>query len=218
MARKAKSKAAQSRTGGFSIFALGLIVGCVGTALTLGVFQDRPSDIGSGIGQLLQSGGSENKSEENPIASSITEQAAKVVTYKFHDLLLEDEYVLPDPVTAPEPKQSSEPAEVASSANVTAPEQPPAPAPAQPEPALAGGTYVLQVGSYKSFKDADNQKASLALSGLASFIQKVTIEELGEFYRVRLGPFESIEAMQSVNSTLKQQGIKAVRFRVKTEG
>src|SRR5437660_6542000 len=46
--------------------------------------------------------------------------------------------------------------------------------------------YVLQAGSFGSFEDADQLKAKLALNGLPSQIQKITIEGKGDYHRVRL--------------------------------
>ena len=227
MARQSKSrrKSSQSVSSGFGRFLLGVIVGSVGTALTMGVLQDRPSDIGSGIDRLIQMGSSQEQSEPSDTADENTEgqQTAKVVTYNFHNLLLEDEYILPDTNTGATEQASTTPAQQPAPTSSDDSEQPVATtastetaAQVQQQPVQdTKGTYVLQVGSYQSFEDADRMKAKLAFSGLIAFIQKVSIEGRGDFYRVRLGPYDSIETMQSANSALQGQGINAVRFKVK---
>lgn len=224
MARRAKSrrKSSQSASSGFGRFLLGVIVGSVGTALTMGVLQDRPSDIGSGIDRLIQMGSSQEQSEPSGTADENTDgqQTAKVVTYNFHNLLLEDEYILPEPNTEATEQAAATPAVETAPTSSDDSEQPAAStetaAQVQQQPVEdTKGTYVLQVGSYQSFEDADRMKAKLAFSGLIAFIQKVSIEGRGDFYRVRLGPYDSIETMQSANSTLQGQGIQAVRFKVK---
>ena len=78
-----------------------------------------------------------------------------------------------------------------------------------------GVRYVLQAGSFASFDDADQLKAKLAFQGLQAQIQKVTVEGRGEFHRVRLGPYERIEDLDSVSQQLSKMGIKPMRLRVK---
>lgn len=78
--------------------------------------------------------------------------------------------------------------------------------------------YILQVGSFASFADADQLKAKLALQGLRAAIQKVTIEGKGEYHRVRLGPYEQLDDLDSASERLSTLGIKALRLRVKSGG
>ena len=78
-----------------------------------------------------------------------------------------------------------------------------------------GVSYVLQVASFAGYQDADQLKAKLALSGLVAHIQKVTIEGKGEYHRVRLGPYERLEELDSTDQQLRKLGIHAIRLRVK---
>ncbi|MYJ51898.1 MAG: SPOR domain-containing protein, partial [Gammaproteobacteria bacterium] len=85
----------------------------------------------------------------------------------------------------------------------------------QSEQASSGGThYVLQAGSYRREADAERLRARLALLGLGSYIQKVTIQDRGDFYRVRLGPFSDYEDMVKADGTLGGEGIKPLRLKV----
>ena len=68
------------------------------------------------------------------------------------------------------------------------------------------------------FKEADQLKSALAISGLAAQIQKVSIEGRGDYYRVRLGPFSKIEELDSATQQLQQIGLKPIRLKVKKEG
>lgn len=77
--------------------------------------------------------------------------------------------------------------------------------------------YVLQAGSFAHFEEADELKARLALQGLQARIQKVTIEGKGEFHRVRLGPYDTLEALDSVNRRLSEMGIQTLRLKVKRD-
>lgn len=62
--------------------------------------------------------------------------------------------------------------------------------------------HVLQVGSFQRFEEADKAKAELALQGIRADIQRVVINGQDVWYRVWIGPFESIEALQDVRARL----------------
>ena len=68
-------------------------------------------------------------------------------------------------------------------------------------------TYILQAASYSSFKDADKLKAKLALNGLSSRIEKISVEGKGQFYRVRLGPYSSTATKKDVVKRLGALGM-----------
>ena len=78
-----------------------------------------------------------------------------------------------------------------------------------------GAQYILQVGSFASFSDADQLKAKLALQGMQAQIQKVVIEGRGEYHRVRLGPYQKLEDLDAANQQLSKLGIKALRLKLK---
>lgn len=75
-------------------------------------------------------------------------------------------------------------------------------------------SYMLQAGSYQRRADADRLKANLALNGATSTIQKVTIEGRGDFYRVRLGPYPTYQAMQKADQQLNRNGFKTLRLKM----
>jgi cell division protein FtsN len=64
------------------------------------------------------------------------------------------------------------------------------------------GTYVLQVGSFKSYEDADRAKARLALRGILAKIHRVVINGQDVWYRVHVGPFSDLAKIQSMRSKL----------------
>ena len=86
------------------------------------------------------------------------------------------------------------------------------PPPSKPE---KGVSYILQAGSFAGYDEADQLKARLALAGMVAQIQKVTIEGRGTYHRVRLGPYESIEQLDTAAKQLQKLGIKAIRLKVK---
>jgi len=74
--------------------------------------------------------------------------------------------------------------------------------------------YLLQVGSFKSQQDAERLKASLALLGVQSSIQSVSINS-DSWHRVRIGPFSNPTNLRETLSTLKQNNIQAMTMELK---
>lgn len=107
-------------------------------------------------------------------------------------------------VSAPPPAAPTPPAAPsapAASPNVTAP------------PAGDGFTYYLQAGAFRELQDAESTKARLALMGVAATIAERK-SELGTLYRVRVGPFNEVEAMNRARVRLSDNGVDAAVVRV----
>ncbi|KAA6185387.1 hypothetical protein F2Q65_08915 [Thiohalocapsa marina] len=142
--------------------------------------------------------------------------------FDFYSLLPEEEVVVPaerepEPVALPPlPGQS--------------PAQPSAPTPAKPTPAVPdtakatpaptpasppgnGPTYLLQVGSFRKTGDAERLKAQLAMLGVQTSIQTVTIASGQTYHRVRTGRFTRADA-DALKSRLKRNGHDALMMRV----
>lgn len=66
----------------------------------------------------------------------------------------------------------------------------------------------LQAGSFQNSKDADNLKATLALSGLEAGVQQVMVGDK-VWYRVRLGPYAKPEEANKVKAELSKIGVEA---------
>lgn len=81
-----------------------------------------------------------------------------------------------------------------------------------------GVNYLLQAGSFSNPADADQLRAKLALAGLEARIEKVAIEGKGEFHRVRLGPYASLQELDNTDGRLSKLGIKAIRLKLKKAG
>lgn len=69
------------------------------------------------------------------------------------------------------------------------------------------GIYFLQVGAFNKRADADAQKASLAIQGIQSQLSEVSSEG-NTLWRVRVGPYNSIEESNPVRDKLNGMGIK----------
>jgi cell division protein FtsN len=66
----------------------------------------------------------------------------------------------------------------------------------------------LQTGSFLSASDADNQKAKLAMTGFEAVVQQVMLQDK-VWYRVRLGPFRTLEDVNALRAELARSGINA---------
>ncbi len=78
-----------------------------------------------------------------------------------------------------------------------------------------GVRYVLQAAAYSNNHDADRLRARLALQGIESYTEKISVEGRGSYFRVRLGPFTNVAAMDSVDRKLARLGIRAIPLKVK---
>lgn len=75
------------------------------------------------------------------------------------------------------------------------------------------GAYVLQAGSFRNHADADRVRALLAMQGVESRIQKVTIDK-DTWHRVRVGPITDLHKLEQTRSKLRQARIEALVIRV----
>jgi cell division protein FtsN len=74
-------------------------------------------------------------------------------------------------------------------------------------------TYYLQAGAFREQGDAESTRAKLALQGLEASISEKP-SDAGTLYRVRLGPYNQLEAMNRVRSKLSDAGMDVAVIRV----
>jgi cell division protein FtsN len=108
--------------------------------------------------------------------------------FDFYDLLPRFEVVVPE-VETPAPRRAS----------AAAIEDP--------------GTYVLQAGSFGNADDAERQRANLALLGVESRVQRVSIDDR-TFHRVRIGPIEELDELNSVRARLREANVDFLVMRM----
>lgn len=77
-------------------------------------------------------------------------------------------------------------------------------------------SYILQVGSFKNFGEADRLKARLAFLGIEVHIEKVTLNSSDVWHRVRIGPLQSEREMNKIRGQLRSQQIEPIVLKVKT--
>ena len=142
----------------------------------------------------------ETPQDEIRTATAKPEQPATAKPrFDFYTILPEMEVVVPDP----EPSVTESPAEGAAPVvNATA---------GQPE---ARALYMLQMGSFRKYGDADKLKASLALVGIEAEIQKFTLDGGEVFHRVRSGPY-SRNQVNALRSRLSQNSINSLVIKLK---
>ena len=83
----------------------------------------------------------------------------------------------------------------------------------KPVPETRKGTYVLQVGSYKNFADADRVRAKLALQGVDANVQKVSIDN-DTWHRIRIGPISKLDELNRLRAILHKADVDALVIRV----
>lgn len=86
--------------------------------------------------------------------------------------------------------------------------------PAVTQPPANRRLYVLQVGSFTQFKDADKRKANLAFMGVASKIHAIS-KTNRTMYRVQVGPFGNIKKVNEIAALLKKNKIPSLLMKVK---
>ena len=189
--------------GGFPGWAwllLGLALGAAGAALFY-ISQNRPSPLAPLPGQAQQL--------PPPTASTASDKAAPATQppavsaplanrYEFYELLKKGEVILPESDKGKAPSAPIVP--------VPVPDAPPADTPS--------GRFILQVGSYRSFEDADRVKASLALLGMEARIERAVLKTGEIWYRVRVGPLTDARQMEALKAQMKAHGINALLIRV----
>ena len=83
------------------------------------------------------------------------------------------------------------------------------------QPEAAKGVYFIQAGSFQNPADADNQKAKIAILGFESSVEPTALPDKGTWYRVRLGPYTTLDELNRVRRTLSQSGIDASLVKLK---
>ena len=71
------------------------------------------------------------------------------------------------------------------------------------------GNYILQTGSFQNLEDADRMQARLALLGLESRIEKVSIDSR-TWHRVRIGPIENLSLLNEFRGRLWNEKIQFI--------
>jgi len=74
--------------------------------------------------------------------------------------------------------------------------------------------FILQAGSFRRYIDADQRKATLALLGIKSIIQKVVIKDNQTWHRVRVGPYDDVAQINEMRALLHSKKIDTLLMRI----
>jgi cell division protein FtsN len=127
--------------------------------------------------------------------------------FDFYTILPEMEVVVPDPEPEVKPQPKPQVQETRDNASQIATQMTPA-------AVTAADGYMLQMGSFRKYNDADRLKASLALIGMQAEIQKVTVNGGEVFHRVRSGPY-SRDQVNKLRGKLKENNISSLVIKMK---
>ena len=75
------------------------------------------------------------------------------------------------------------------------------------------GRYVLQAGSFRVEADAERMRANLALLGIESRIQRVTIDT-DDYHRVRIGPTSDLDSLNGIRTRLWDAEIEVLLIKL----
>jgi cell division protein FtsN len=188
VARDYKAKSRRKTPGGFSGW-LGVVCGLgVGLAIAGAVYlKDHRSDAPPAkIAKAAKKPHGNEPPEADAGDSAAPEQPGKA--YDFYDQLPKFEVVVPEKDKDVRPDL-------------------------KPAPETRRGTYVLQAGSYKNFADADRVRAQLALQGVESKVQKVSVDN-DTWHRIRIGPITKLDELNRLRQILRKADVDVLVIRV----
>jgi cell division protein FtsN len=184
-ARDYKPKRKSTGFSGWTGVACGLALG-LAVAAVVYIKDHRPDAPIAKAGKMDRRKSRGNEPPDTEAADSGTEDSAK--SYAFYDMLPKFEVVIPEKERVVRPDLKS-------------------------TPETRRGTYVLQAGSYKNFADADRVRAQLALQGIESKVQKVTMGD-ESWHRVRIGPISKLDELNRLQQLLRKADVDALVIRV----
>jgi cell division protein FtsN len=76
--------------------------------------------------------------------------------------------------------------------------------------------YFVQTGAFAQSSEAESQRANLALLGIDSMVVPGQVEGKPLYYRVRIGPFSSVDEVRTLIKSLKDNGVPAQVLRETT--
>jgi cell division protein FtsN len=185
MARDYKNSKRRSGDSGFS-GAAGFVAGlAIGLTVAVGVylFDRRPA------ARAAQVASAPMTRDEAAAAKPAPASQEESTQYDYYEMLPKFEVVIPE-------QDGRVSGSSASPATVEKP-----------------GAYILQAGSFRNHADADRVRALIAMQGVESTIQKVTIDK-DTWHRVRVGPITNLQTLEETRSKLRQARIDALVIRV----
>ncbi|ROR34313.1 SPOR domain-containing protein [Inmirania thermothiophila] len=123
-----------------------------------------------------------------PVAAAPEAPATPAPRFDFYTILPEQEVVVPEEGRA---------------------------TPREERPEAAPARYLLQVGSFRTWAQADALRARLALLGVEASIERVRLADGEVWHRVRVGPFDSLRELSRIQDRLRRADIQSIRVRIR---
>ncbi len=181
--KHARNKANASSVSGWAGLLIGLVLGL--TVAIAVYLHDRRS---SGSASALSAPTSDEDHKRTEKRTPASQAADPEQQFEFYDMLPKYEVIVPEKDEAGHARSAA--------SRVEKP-----------------GVYVLQAGSYRNHTDADRIRALLALQGVESRIQKVTVDN-DTWHRVRIGPINKLTDLEEVRRKLREAQIDAMVIRI----
>jgi cell division protein FtsN len=186
MARDYRTK--RNKTSGFSGW-MGVLCGLAVGLAVAGIVYIKDHRPDAPIAKTNKAEKKKSRSNEPPDAETGDSGADEPTkSYDFYDMLPKFEVVVPEKEKDVRPDTKS-------------------------VPETRRGTYVLQAGSYKNFADADRVRAQLALQGVESKVQKVSVDN-DTWHRIRIGPIAKLDELNRLRQILRKADVDVLVIRV----
>ncbi|MFQ5608743.1 MAG: SPOR domain-containing protein [Woeseiaceae bacterium] len=188
MAKRRKRRTSRSRKREYPGWVWGLWGLGVGLSVAAAVWVSDRRDGAPRAADPREPASQARALDDNNESAGRIETEKKQSRFDFYDMLPNFEVIIPE--QEPDVSQDTEPQAVV-----------------QP------GVYVLQAGSFTAYGDADRRRAELALQGIGSQIQRVTIDDR-TYHRVRIGPTNDLDELNMLRSRLRAAKIDVLRIRL----
>ncbi len=184
--RKKRTRAAADGAPGFVWMLFGLSIGLVVAAAVYVVDRWEPASIPPDQSEAVSP--SRSVTVETAGDPVVAEEPHPATRFDFYDLLPKFEVVLPEVESRATPDREA--------VSIDEP-----------------GSYVLQAGSFTAPADAERMKANLALLGIESRLQRVSVDD-DVYHRVRIGPTSDLNELNTVRRQLWDAEIEVMLIEV----
>ncbi|WP_309268131.1 SPOR domain-containing protein [Azonexus sp.] len=189
-----KSQPARKKSGGGTLIGMfiGLVLGVVIAAGVVWYLNSSPLPFTKQVQSAGKPEGAAPSAKGEPLAlPGKPGDPVPEKRFQFYDILPGKTDAVPDPAEAKQEEKKDEKKEEK-----------------KDESKDSKVPLFLQVGSFSTAQDADNQKAKLAFMGIEAVVQQVMIQDR-TLYRVRVGPFMRIDELNKTRAELAKSGIEA---------
>ncbi|HJP35544.1 MAG TPA: SPOR domain-containing protein [Gammaproteobacteria bacterium] len=185
---KRKSRVGAGGASGFVWMLFGLSIGLVVAAAVY--ITDRREPVASTSAQAEASSPSQNETVQIIDDTAAAEEPHPATRFNFYDILPRSRFEVVLPEVESQAALDREAVSVG-------------------EP----GTYVLQAGSFTAPADAERMRANLALLGIESRLQRVSIDD-DVYHRVRIGPTDDLDELNSIRRRIRDAQIEVMLIKV----